>query len=137
MSAAIVLVVDDEKTVLDALRAQIRTLGRGHLRCETAEGVEEAWEVLAELVDEDDQDVILVVSDWLMPGTRGDEFLAQVRAAYPSIVRVMLTGQADPEALERVQREELAHLLLHKPWQVRDVQAALALTQVALGGATP
>ncbi len=127
MTSPVVLLVDDEKTILDALRAQIRELGAGGVRCETAEGVDEAWEVLEELVEEDSARVVLIVSDWLMPGTRGDEFLAQVRGRYPTIIRVMLTGQADAVALERVRRDDLAHLLIFKPWQPTDVQSALDL----------
>ncbi len=126
MNPAVVLLVDDEKTVLDALRRQVVALGGRRLRCETAEHVDEAWEVLQELT-EFEEHVILVVSDWLMPGTRGDAFLADVRFRHPDVVRVMLTGQADPSALERVVREQLAHLVLSKPWRESDVQAALAL----------
>lgn len=127
MSDAVILLVDDEKTVLDALRTQIRTLFGRTLSCETAEHVDEAWEVLDELIEDEGAQVILVVSDWLMPGVKGDEFLAQVRSRYPDIVRVMLTGQADAEALERVQREELAQLLLHKPWAEDDLRRAISL----------
>jgi CheY-like chemotaxis protein len=126
MSTAVALLVDDKKTVLDALRRQVRTLAGSRLRCETAEHVDEAWEVLEEL-SHDEAPIILVVSDWLMPGTRGDEFLAQVRSKYPRVVRVMLTGQADAAALERVQRDDLAHLLLTKPWTEADVRAAIDL----------
>ena len=126
MSTAVALLVDDEKTVLDALRRQLRDLGGRAVRCETAEHVEEAREVLEEL-QLDDEPIILVVSDWLMPGTRGDAFLAEVRARFPSVIRVMLTGQADLEALRRVESEGIAHLLLTKPWQLSDIERALAL----------
>lgn len=51
MTAAILL-VDDEKTVLDALRTQIRALVGRSVICETAERVDEAWEVLDELTQE-------------------------------------------------------------------------------------
>jgi response regulator RpfG family c-di-GMP phosphodiesterase len=126
MNAA-VLFVDDEKTILDALRTQVRGIFGRRVVCETAEHVDEAWEVLEELTEDPDHDLILIVSDWLMPGTRGDEFLAQVRARYPSIVRVMLTGQADGEALARVRDEQLAHMTLFKPWQEQDLRSAFAL----------
>lgn len=131
MSDTVILLVDDEKTVLDALRAQIRNLFGGQLCCETAEEVDEAWEVLDELIEDGGAQVILVVSDWLMPGVRGDEFLAQVRQRYPHILRVMLTGQADAAALRRVRDEELAQVLLHKPWREEDLRRAV---QLALGG---
>lgn len=126
MNAA-VLFVDDEKTVLDALRAQVRGLFGRRIVCETAEHVDEAWEVLEELTEDPDHDLILIVSDWLMPGTRGDEFLAQVRSRYPGIVRVMLTGQADGAALSRVRDEELAHMTLFKPWREQDLRRAFDL----------
>lgn len=130
MTTAVALLVDDEKTVLDALRSQIRDLGGRGVRCETAEHVEEAWEVLEELL-EDQETIILVVSDWLMPGTRGDAFLADVRIRFPGVIRVMLTGQADPEALHRVESDGIAHLLLTKPWQLSDIERALALAMDA------
>lgn len=126
MNAA-VLFVDDEKTILDALRAQVRGMYGRRVLCETAEHVDEAWEVLDELVDDPEHDLILIVSDWLMPGTRGDEFLAQVRAKHPEVVRVMLTGQADAAALIRVREDDLAHLTLYKPWREDDLRSAFAL----------
>lgn len=127
MSDAVILLVDDEKTVLDALRSQIRSLFGSAVSCETAEQVEEAWEVLEELIEDDGARVILVVSDWLMPGVKGDEFLDQVRTRYPAIVRVMLTGQADAAAIQRVRDEDLAQLLLHKPWREDDLRQAIHL----------
>lgn len=72
-------------------------------------------------------DVILIISDWLMPGTRGDVFLDQVRARHPRIIRVMLTGQADSAALARVRDQNLAHMLLFKPWRVEDLRSAFDL----------
>lgn len=126
MTAA-VLLVDDEKTILDALRAQVRGLFGRRFVCETAEHVDEAWEVLDELTEDPDLNVILIISDWLMPGTRGDAFLAQVRERHPTVIRVMLTGQADADALARVRDDELAHLTLFKPWREQDLRSAFAL----------
>src|SRR5436190_1981512 len=104
MEPKIILLVDDEKTVLDSLGEQLRRLYPDGVECETAESAEEAWEVLHDL-DAERIEVLVVVSDWLMPGQRGDEFLAQVRARFPHIGRIMLTGQADPDALERARAE--------------------------------
>jgi signal transduction histidine kinase len=44
---------------------------------ELAESVEEAWEVIEELYEEGIR-IIIVISDWLMPGIKGDEFLIQI-----------------------------------------------------------
>lgn len=120
----VILLVDDEKTVLDSLSEQLRRLYPDGMECESAESAEEAWEVLREL-DADAVEVIVVVSDWLMPGQRGDEFLAQVRMEFPRIGRIMLTGQADADALERARAQGAAHRILFKPWRVEELSDAI------------
>jgi response regulator RpfG family c-di-GMP phosphodiesterase len=65
--------------------------------------------------------VVVIVSDWLMPGMRGDEFLVRVHQKYPSIVKVMLTGQADEKAIERAYKEADLFRLLRKPWEKEDL----------------
>ena len=125
MKRTVILLVDDEKTVLDSLSEQLRRLYPDGVECEVAESAEEAWEVLREL-DDEEVEVLVVVSDWLMPGQRGDEFLAQVRSSYPRIGRIMLTGQADPTALDRARSGGAAHRILFKPWRPEDLRAAIA-----------
>lgn len=124
-----ILCVDDEEMILTCLKDQLRRrLGSQYL-FETANSGEEALEVIDELVL-DDVRLVVVVSDWLMPGLRGDEFLAQVHQKYPQIVTVMLTGQADASAIERAQEEANLYRCLHKPWNeeelVQTIQSGLA-----------
>ena len=126
MSDTVILLVDDEKTILDSLRQQIRGLFGSALICETAECVEEAWEVLDELMEENSGRVILIVSDWLMPRVKGDEFLAEVRHRHPAISRVLLTGQADAEAIERIREQRLVDALLFKPWDADELAGAVS-----------
>jgi CheY-like chemotaxis protein len=86
---------------------------------------------MAELV-EDGISLVVVVSDWLMPGLKGDEFLVQVHRKYPQVVTVMLTGQADKSAIDRAKAEANLHRCLNKPWSeeelVQTIQSGLALT---------
>lgn len=110
-----ILCVDDDVLVLDSLRAQLRDHFAHRFAYEAAESAEEAWEVIDELVDEG-VDILLIVSDWLMPGTRGDEFLIAVHERHPRIVKVMVTGQASPEAIERARRDASLHACIAKPW---------------------
>ncbi|HRG95681.1 MAG TPA: response regulator [Polyangiaceae bacterium] len=133
MTRSVIVLVDDEKTVLDSLSEQLRRLYPRDVECETAESAEEAWELLQELADENIP-VMVVVSDWLMPGQRGDEFLAQVRTTYPHIGRVMLTGQADPAALERARAEAAAHEILFKPWRSEELHDAIRRSTATSGG---
>ena len=67
MSKPVILCVDDERMVLDSLRMQLSTaFGTRY----TYEGAEDAYEAL-DLIEEFDHDkisVIVIISDWLMPG---------------------------------------------------------------------
>lgn len=126
MNQAIVF-VDDDKPVLDSLRHQVATI-YPHLRCEAAEDAEEAWEVIDEL-HSDRVTIVVVVSDWLMPGVRGDELLLSIKRKYPGINCVLLTGQAPAAAEQRLRDANAVHRILHKPWSEAELRETLdALT---------
>lgn len=115
MCEAGILCVDDEITILDSLKEQLfRCFGDRYI-VEVASSATEATEVMEELSEEGIK-VLIIVSDWLMPGIKGDEFLIQVHQKYPEIVTVMLTGQADEDAIERTRKEADLYACLHKPW---------------------
>jgi len=120
MKKNVILCVDDEKMVLDTLRTQLTNHYGSVYQCEIAESAEDALELLGEF-EQDEVSVIIIVSDWLMPGIRGDEFLVRVHNRFPGIVKVMLTGQATAEAIERTTREAELHRCLHKPWKESDL----------------
>ena len=115
MSKSAIVCVDDEVVILDSLKKQLKRKFGDQFIYEVAESAEEAW-ILIEELDADDVEIILIVSDWLMPGTKGDKFLIQIHERYPEIVKVMLTGQADETAIERAKREANLHACLYKPW---------------------
>jgi CheY-like chemotaxis protein len=123
-----ILCVDDEEMILTCLKDQLRRrLGNSYL-FETANSGEEALEVIAELAG-DGINLVVVLSDWLMPGLKGDEFLTQVHERYPQIVTVMLTGQADPSAIERAKTAANLYRCLQKPWNeeelIQTIQSSL------------
>lgn len=124
MSRAAILCVDDEDLVLTTLKEQLRRRFADRFLYETARSADEAWLVIDELVA-DEIDLLVIVSDWLMPGVRGDEFLIQVHQRFPRIAKVMLTGQADNEAIERARTEAQLRALLHKPWSEHDLAAVV------------
>ncbi len=119
MKNAIVF-VDDELMVLQVLRAQVKKWFGDEYSYECAQSVNEAWEVIDDLA-EHGVDVLTIVSDWLMPDMRGDEFLIAVHKKYPQIVTMMLTGQADKEAIERAQTEANLYKCLQKPWKEEEL----------------
>ncbi len=120
MSKRAILCVDDEEMILTSLRDQLqRHFGEQYLY-EFAESADEALEVIEELVG-DEMEILIIVSDWLMPGMKGDEFLIHVHQRFPNIVTVMLTGQADEESIERTRQQANLHRCLYKPWTEEDL----------------
>ncbi|MCB1906013.1 MAG: response regulator [Rhodocyclaceae bacterium] len=115
MSRSAILCVDDEIAVLSSLKEQLRRRFGDRYLYETAASAEEAWALIDELA-EDGIGILMIISDWLMPGVKGDEFLAQVHDAHPTVMTVMLTGQVEPLAIERAQREANLLACIHKPW---------------------
>ena len=115
MSESAIICVDDEVVILDSLKEQLKRKFGDRFIYEVAESAEEAWEVIEEL-QEDDIQIIAIVSDWLMPGVKGDEFLIQIHQTFPEVTKVMLTGQADEEAISKAREEANLHACLYKPW---------------------
>ncbi len=112
---SVILCVDDEKMILQSLRDQLQHHFGSRFIYEFAESADEALEVIEALV-QTRQSILLIVSDWLMPSMRGDELLIRVHQRYPDIITVMLTGQADDEAIERARRHANLFNVVAKPW---------------------
>ncbi len=110
-----ILCIDDEKIILDSLKSQLKEEFAPDFEIEVAESAQEGYEVIDELV-EDGISLLLIVSDWLMPNVKGDEFLAKVHDKHPGIVKILLTGQADHEAIKRAYQTANLYDVVHKPW---------------------
>jgi len=120
MKKPAILCVDDEKIILDSLKRQLKEQFGERFIYEVAENADEAYEIIQEL-EEDGTELIVIVSDWLMPGIKGDEFLIRIHQKYPQIVKIMLTGQANPESVERAKQQANLLCCLYKPWTVDEL----------------
>ena len=116
----VILCVDDEKIILDALEEQISSRLGEDFDIELAEGGEEALEIIEEL-DEEGIDLAIVISDHLMPGMKGDEFLIKVHQIHPDTIKILLTGQAGIEAVQKAINEARLYRYLSKPWEENDL----------------
>ncbi|MCP4458943.1 MAG: response regulator [Cytophagales bacterium] len=111
----VILCVDDEKIILSSLKLQLKKNFGSEFNYEFAENALEAMDLLDELIY-DGTRVILIVSDWLMPSMKGDEFLVNVHKKYPKIVKIMLTGQADKIAVSNAETNANLYTCIRKPW---------------------
>jgi signal transduction histidine kinase len=112
-----VLVVDDEPQIVVSLQ---RILRRAALRVLGAESGEEALSILER------ECVQVVISDYCMRGMDGVTFLTRVKERWPDVQRVMLTGQANFEAVERAINEAEVFRFLNKPWHEAQLRATVA-----------
>ena len=110
-----ILCVDDENIVLDSLKSQLKRRLGNSFSYETALNAEEAFEIIADLYSEGIK-IVLIVSDWLMPGIKGDEFLVKVHELYPDMINILLTGRAELEAIENAKNNANLFACLEKPW---------------------
>lgn len=120
MNEYAIICVDDEPLILDTLKIQFRKFYGNQYFLEVAQSVEEAWEVIDDLI-ESGVSIGVIVSDWLMPGVKGDKFLIDVHSKYPDVIKILLTGQADKDAVEKVKNEIDLHCCLYKPWSENDL----------------
>jgi DNA-binding NtrC family response regulator len=114
MKTRLILCVDDEKAILDTLERQLTSALGGGCVIEMAEGAQEAWEIIDEYADE--YELSLVISDWLMPYIKGDKFLVDLHKKYPEVNKIMLSGQADPAAIENAKTNANLDAFVSKPW---------------------
>src|ERR1041384_4851039 len=110
-----VLVVDDEPEVTQCLRRLLRR----HFDVEVATSGEEALEKLEGF----DPDV--VISDYRMARMSGRDLLRQVRTRQPDALRVLMSGWAEPAAIETSVRDRTANRVLNKPFPPDDLVSAL------------
>jgi response regulator RpfG family c-di-GMP phosphodiesterase len=116
----VIVCVDDEKTILNSLQMELMDeLGDQYL-IETAESGIEALEIIEELLAEGIE-LPLVISDQIMPSMKGDELLTQVHAITPKTLTILLTGQADAEAVGRAVNSANLYRYIHKPWEYTDL----------------
>jgi HD-like signal output (HDOD) protein len=114
-----VLFVDDEPRVLQALKRSLAIANVGW----DARFVDGGAAAVAELTKETFD---VVVTDMRMPSVDGAAVLNAARERDPSIIRIVLSGQADEAAALRVVR--VAHQFLAKPCDVKVLREVVERT---------
>ncbi|WP_293155922.1 MULTISPECIES: PAS domain S-box protein [unclassified Microcoleus] len=121
MKKPVIICVDDEQTILDSLEIDLLKAFEDKYLIETAQSGEEALELLSELLAEQ-YEVPLIISDHIMPNMKGDELLRSVHAISPRTLKIMLTGQANLEAVANAINYAKLYRYIPKPWQTDDLK---------------
>ncbi len=122
-----ILFVDDEKRVLNSMRGLFRREFELFL---TTDGIN-AVKIAAE------NSIDVVVADQRMPGMTGIEVLGKVKELSPKTVRILLTGYADPEAVEGSINIGEVFRFLSKPCPPQTLRDTLKLAVAASRSSIP
>lgn len=125
MSPYTVLFVDDEPYILKSLQR----LFRGDpMRVLTSFSAIEALELMKT------ESIQLLVTDNMMPEMTGVELARRVKEIRPEIVRIILSGQSDIDAVLKAVNEGEAYRFILKPWNDLDLKVTvnIALAQYKL-----
>jgi len=112
------LFVDDEVMLLDGLRRALHGM-RNEWEMKFVGGGDEALQEL----DRENYDA--VITDMRMPQMDGVELLEKVRKHHEGVVRIVLSGQADKEAV--LHSIDPTHQFLAKPCNLEDLKLRLSL----------
>jgi CheY-like chemotaxis protein len=115
MGSRHILVVDDDPLVADSVRRML--VFDGH-RVTTAASAAEALAMFP------GRDFSLTLVDYEMPGMKGDQLAAALKAMAPNHPVVMFTGYA--EAVSTAAAAKTVDLILGKPFDLGQLRATLA-----------
>lgn len=120
MSKPVILCVDDENIITDALKDQLDNEFGSDFVIETSEEGTDAVEFCTELI-EDSIDLPVVIVDYIMPGMKGDELLEKIHSISPETLTILLTGQANLEGVTRAINTADLYRYIAKPWDQDDL----------------
>ncbi|MGL5080441.1 MAG: histidine kinase dimerization/phospho-acceptor domain-containing protein [Microcoleaceae cyanobacterium] len=119
-----IICVDDEIFLLNSLRDSLRRNFGQEYSIEIAETAEEALQIFEELQSAGIE-IPLIISDQIMPGMKGVEFLIQVYLRSPQTLQIMLTGQASVEEVGQAINDANLYRYISKPWQEATLVSAV------------
>lgn len=119
MDFAEILIVDDEMSIRNVLRRELRfKVATVH----NAENADQALEVL------DAHHIDLIITDYRMPRMTGTELLLEVKKRHPEVPAIMLSGQADLSGVTAAINAGVLNQYVDKPWDTDKLASAIATT---------
>jgi len=101
-----IICIDDDPNILDALTRDLR----GSFDVLVAKSFDEALPLLR-------HDIVLVICDYNLQTTTGLEVLQWIKEKFPSIMRILLTGEVGLDDISPAIESSLLHKFIFKPWE--------------------
>lgn len=129
MSPPVILTVDDDPQVLNAVERDLRRRYRPEYRILKARSGGEALESVGRMKQRNES-LALFLADQRMPEMTGVEFLQRAVDLYPEAKRVLLTAYADTEAAIKAINDVQVDYYLLKPWDPPEEKLYPVLTDL-------
>ncbi len=110
-----ILYVDDEETNLRVFKSNFRRF----FNIYTAESPFEAIELLK------DNEIQVIITDQRMPDMTGTEFLEKILPDFPDVIKIILTGFTDIEAIKDGINRCGIYKYITKPWNFDEMKGVL------------
>ena len=117
----VILLVDDEAIILSVLSVHVKSFLPQGLELLTASNGEEALNIARSLKESHDE-LICVISDYMMYPMNGSILLGHLEDIFPESKKIMLTGQADLAAVTDVLSRARLFRYIEKPWEPKDLE---------------
>lgn len=125
MNNSVLVCVDDDASILQMLQYQLETVLEGtNCLSEFYEEPKEALHAIESMIN-DGMDIAAVVVDYQMPQINGNTFIRILKAKYPDLRFVMLSGQANDVHVEELLAENLLKAFISKPWTAEELGKTL------------
>ena len=109
----VLLIIDDEEEVVKSLKRNFRKKYQVHI----ATNAEEGYRLTQQFP------VQVVISDQRMPGMKGTELFKKLRQERPDVVRLILTGYSDIDAIISAINDGSIFRYITKPWNPDELDA--------------
>jgi two-component system chemotaxis response regulator CheY len=122
MEKLFIVCVEDQREVLNTVSEQLSVF-EDYLTLEECESADEAEELIEE-IDSNGDFVAVVISDHVMPGKSGVDFLIDIKedGRFKSTKKILLTGQATHVDTILAINQAGIDNYVEKPWEAADLR---------------
>jgi two-component system, sensor histidine kinase and response regulator len=110
-----ILYVDDEEKNLSSFKAVFRKDYKIYIATSAQEGID--------IIER--EPIHLVISDQRMPNMSGTEFLEKISEKHPDIIRIIITGYSDFDAIINSINRAKVYQYVSKPWKKEDFKQVI------------
>jgi DNA-binding NtrC family response regulator len=111
-----IVCVDDDVIILMSLKRELSRQFKDRFLIEISMSAKEALESIDELCARGVR-VLLIMTDWLMPGIKGDKLVSMVKASHPETKCILISGQVNAKDIAEAGLESLVDCFISKPWR--------------------